>query len=51
MFRISGYFFAGSNPGGFLHPRLNLFAIETLIRNLFRLGQVELGEKLVVNVG
>ena len=33
-----------------LHPCLDFFAVEALIRNLFRLGQVELREKFVVYV-
>ena len=38
-------------PRWLLHPGLHFLAIETLIPNLFRLGQIELGEKFVVHVG
>src|SRR6266496_1211481 len=43
-------FFPGIKVRRFLHPCLDAFAIESLIRNLFRLGKIKFGEKLVVNV-
>src|SRR5437764_3669913 len=43
-------FFCRVKVWWFLHPRLDAFAIETLIRNLFRLSKIEFREKLVVDV-
>ena len=43
-------FLCGIEIRRLLHPGLDFLAVETLIRNLFRLGQVELREKFVVEV-
>ena len=43
-------FFRSIEVGRLLHPGLNCFAVETFIRNFFRLGQIEFREKFLVNV-
>ena len=42
--------FPGTKIRRLLHPRLDRFAIEALVRNFFRLGQIELGEKFLVKM-
>ena len=36
--------------GRLLQPRLDMFAVKAIVRNLFRLGEIQLGEQLVIDV-
>ena len=44
-------FLCGIKARWLMHPRLYPFAIEALIRNFLRLGEIQFREKLVVDVG
>ena len=44
-------FFRRIKVGWFLHPRLDAFAVKAPVRNFFRLGQVELRKKFLIDVG
>ena len=44
-------FFCGIKVRRLLYPRMNFLAVKTCVPDLFRRGQVELGEKLVIDVG
>ena len=44
-------FLAGREVGRTLHPSLDAAAIEALVPNHFRLGEIEFFEQLVVDVG
>ena len=43
-------FLAGSKSGGFCTHAWIVLAVKTLVPNLFRLGQIQLGEQLVVDM-
>ena len=43
-------FFCGIKIRRLLHPGLNRLPVETLVGDFFRLGQVQFGKKLLVNI-